>query len=84
LTSNVHPNYVFRKLLRTLDTMRSCAERGPTPDPELVAIHGERACINSAFAMLGMMAESCIETIEELGGVTLAEAHAEMAPRSRD
>jgi len=40
--TNVAPAYVFKKLLLTLETMRSCAEKGPNPDPGLVAIHGER------------------------------------------
>ena len=41
MASNVPSAFVFKKLLLTLETMRSCAEKGPTPDPELVAIHGE-------------------------------------------
>jgi len=44
--TNVAPAYVFKKLLLTLETMRSCAEKEPTPDPELVAIHGELARIS--------------------------------------
>jgi|KBSMisStandDraft_5_1062788.scaffolds.fasta_scaffold5911565_1 hypothetical protein len=64
--TNVAPAYVFKKLLLTLETMRSCAEKGPNPDPGLVAIHGER--VNANFALLKGMAEHAIETTEDLAG----------------
>jgi hypothetical protein len=80
-TTNVAPAYVFKKLLLTLETMRSCAEKGPTPDPELVAIHGELAVINANFALLKGMAEHAIETIERLAGHTLDDAKAWMEPK---
>ena len=68
MASNVPSAFVFKKLLLTLETMCSCADRGPTPDPELAAIHGERAVINANFALLKGMAEHAIETTEDLAG----------------
>jgi hypothetical protein len=58
--------FVFRKLLDTLESIRSCAERAPYPPADLVKMHGERAHMVSSFAMLRMMAEHAIETIENL------------------
>jgi hypothetical protein len=79
-TTNVAPAYVFKKLLLTLETMRSCAEKGPTPDPELVTIHGERAVSNANFALLKGMAEHAIETIADLAGYTVDDAKAWIEP----
>jgi putative DNA-invertase from lambdoid prophage Rac len=73
-TTNTPPAWVFNKLLMTLDAIRSCAERAPNPRPDLVAQHGERACLNSSFAMLTMMAKDGIDTIEELTDCRLATA----------
>jgi hypothetical protein len=52
------------KLLDTLNSIRSCAERAPYPPKNLVAMHGERAHMVSSFAMIRMMAEHAIETIK--------------------
>ena len=73
------PGYVFRKLLDTLDAIRSCAERAPHPPADLVKQHGERAHMLSSFAMLQAMAESAIETIENLTPYSRAQARANSA-----
>ena len=69
------PTIVFNKLLRTLAAIRSTAAAAPNPPADLVAQHGERAHMVSSFAMLRMMAEGAIETIEELTDCTLAKAN---------
>ena len=79
--TSVAPAYVFRKLLLQLDQIRSCAERGPHPTPDLVKQYGERAVIDSTFAMLAGMAGSAIETIEDLAGYTVDDAKAWMEPK---
>jgi hypothetical protein len=49
--------------LRSLERIRGHAERAPEQDPELIKLHGERACMVSSFAMIRMMAENALEAI---------------------
>ena len=78
--TKVPPAYVFKKLLLTLDSMQSCATRAPNPPPDLTAMYGERAHMVSSFAMLRMMAQHCIDTIEEMTDCSLDKAKADIAP----
>jgi hypothetical protein len=71
--STIEPR-ILLKALKSLDAIRSHAERAPFPDPDRVAQHGERAVLISSFAMIRMMAESAIEWIGAQSGYTVADA----------
>lgn len=67
--TNVPSAYVFRKILRSLASIRDCAARDP----------GDRAELVSRLAMLRMMAAVALENTEELSGISLAEAEASLS-----
>jgi hypothetical protein len=57
------------RAVQTLDRIRTQAERAPNPNPDLIEIHGERACMVSSFALIRMMAECELEAIKEATGM---------------
>jgi hypothetical protein len=62
--------YILKKLLRTLDSVRSVAERAPGHSPDHML---------SSFAMISGIAGGAIEFIEDQTDLTLAAAEADVA-----